>query len=358
MFAVFVNGGLKSKLKKSERLENMMSVLLINRALYDFATKYSSESRFPIFAWPEIDLKDRPFHPILNAHQVVKKTSSRGESFQQLKAVDIGSKKDLHCFAVNSRGDIILLHHDKITVIYSSGENKDVMFSNTTEKNVRGHLGLSVAVDSDDSVYAIRRREVRDENGGTKYDFVLYAFDENYNIKTVCVLDFLPTKIWDPFVYIAVDKNQNLIMLSDMNNQVYVCDNTGKLKFQFQRDGDDVRSLSISNNNDIMIVSDDYRAIHTYSTGGDLRSPIKVPDGHKALQVAFHHGICKIIVLAYVEKKDSYFWLSYSETGDLENSVLFCKKDQNVGLYPWETNVNSHPNGPLAVRWGNMMTFI
>ena len=352
MFSVFIKGGLKSMFNKSERLENMMSVLFINHALYDFATKYSSESR-NLLTWPGIELKARPFHPILNAQEVMMKTSSSGESFQQLKKVDIGSSVGFaYSFAVNSRGDIILLCYDKITVIYSTGENKDVMFPDTTEKKVLEHEGLSVAVDRDDNVYAVRLREVRDENGDTKYDFVLYAFDENYNIKNVCVLDFLDSVY--THLNIAVDKNQNLIMLTRGDNQVYVCANTGKLKFQFQRDGRLLWSLSISNNNDIMIVSHDCRAIHTYSTEGDLKSTIKLPVGHEALCVAFHYSICKIIVLTHVWNKESYFLLSYSETGKLENSVFFCKGYAGV-VYE---ALKSHPSGPLAVLYDSSVTFL
>ena len=351
MFAVFFKGGLKSRLNRSERLENMMSVLFINHALYDFATKYSSESR-NLLAWPGIELKARPFHPILHAQEVMMKTSSSVESFQQLKKVDIGSNvRYVYSFAVNSRGDIIILCQYKITVIYSTGENKDVMFLDTAEKRVLTRWELSVTVDRDDNVYAIRLREVCDENGCTKYDFVLYAFDENCDIKNVCVLDFLCTEKYTP-LNIAVDKNQNLIMLTALNNQVHVCDNTGKLKFQFQRDGSWLRSLSISNNNnDIMIVSNDHRAIHTYSIEGDLKSTIKLPDGHEAYDVAFRHSICKIIVLTYVKKEDSYFLLSYSETGELKNSVLFCKGYAGVEL-------KSHPSGPVAVRYNSSITYL
>ena len=353
MFSVFIKGGLKSMFNKSERLENMMSVLFINHALYDFATKYSSESR-NLLAWPGIELKARPFHPILNAQEVMTKTSSSGEFFQQLKKVDIGSSVGFaDSFAVNSRGDIILLCHDKITVIYSTGKNKDVMFFDITEKKVLGRCGLSVTVDSDDNVYAIKLRKVGDENGDTKFDIVLYTFDENYNIKNVCVLDFLCTEEWS-FINIAVDKNQNLIMVIEWNNQVYVCDNTGKLKFQFQRDGWRLRSLSISNNNDIMMISLEGSAIHTYSTEGDLKSTIKLPDGHEALCVAFHYSICKIIVLTYVWNKESLFLLSYSETGELENSVFFCKG------YAGEESVEmkSHPSGPVTVRYKTSITFL
>ena len=196
MFTVFFEGGLKSMINKSERLQNMMSILFINRALYDFATKYSSISRFPKLAFPGVELKARLFHQILNAHEVMTKTCTSGESFHELKPVDISLSVYVRSFAVNSCGDIILLDDDKITVIYSTGEIKDVMFPDSTEKNVLEHHGSSVAVDSNDNAYAIRRRRVGYENGTYKYAFVLYTLDENDNINNVCVLDFLCKDQW------------------------------------------------------------------------------------------------------------------------------------------------------------------
>ena len=253
-------------------------------------------------------------------------------------------------FAVNSRGEIILLTDDKITVIYSTGESKDVMFPDPTATNVVDVERNPIVVDSNDNVYAIRRLEARDENDSDKYHFVLYIFDENYNIKHVSVLDFLEAGEYR-YVNIAVDKNQKLIMITNWNNQVYVCDNLGNLKFQFERRGSLwLRTLSISKNNDIMIKSDDRRAVLTYSTEGNLKSTIKLPEGHEVLQVAFHHGICKIIVLTYVKKEESYFMLGYSETGELENSVFFSKS--------YGDDVKSHPSGPIAVRHINSIIFI
>ena len=348
MFAVFLKRGLKSMLKKAERLENIKSVLFINHALCDFAFKYSSESCY-LFTWPGIDLKDRKFHPILT------KTSTSEEFVQQLNRVVVDWRIRGAKFAVNSRGEIILLTNDKITVINSTGESKDVMFPDPTETNVVRAVRRSI-VDSNDNIYAIRQLDTRDENGSVKEDFVLYIFDENYNIKHVSVLDFLDAAgRYYSGVRIAVDKNQNLFMITDWNNQVYVCDNLGNLKFQFERDGSSWRCLSISKNNDIMIRSDDGRVVLTYSTEGNLKSTIKLPEGHKVVQVAFHHGICKIIVLTYVVKEDSLFLLGYSETGELENSVFFRIKGDT---YLWNTDMKSHPSGPIAVRFLNSMTFI
>jgi hypothetical protein len=148
-------------------------------------------------------------------------------------------------------------------------------------------------------------------------------------------------------VSIAVDKNQNLIAFTGWTDQVYICENTGKLKFQFERDGGHIPSLSISNN-DIMTVSHDRIAVQIYSTEGNLKSTIKVPEGHEARQVAFHHGICKIIVLTYAEKQDSCFLLGYSVTGKLENSVLFCKSNSEYSQFV--INMKSHPSGQVAVQ--------
>ena len=352
MFSVFFKGGLKSMLKKAERLENIKSVLSINHVLYDFASKYCTKSPIALLAWPGIELTGRTFHPILNANDVLSKTTSGGEFVPQLNRV-IDSRIRGPCFAVNSRGDIILLTDDKITIIYRRGESKDVMLREPTESNAADRWAMDVAVDSSDNVHVVRELATRDENGKEKYEFVLYVFDENYNIKNVSVLHFLTT-IDSLSVKIAVDKNQNLYMITSRDNQVYACDNAGKLKIKFKRDGYRLRRFSISNNNDVMIVSDDRSAVQIYTSEGDLKSTIKVPEGHKAWQVAFHHGMCKIIVLTYVWKQDFCFMLSYSETGDLENSVFFGKGD------PFEKHVNmkSHPSGPVAVRLNKIITFI
>ena len=352
MFSVFIKGGLRSMLKKAERLENIMSVLSINHVLYDFASKYCIKSPIALLAWPGIELTGRTFHPILNADDVLSKTSSGGEFVPQLNRVVDSRIRGSH-FAVSSRGDIILLTTDKITIIYSTGESKDVMLPEPTESNVTGRRAMAVAVDSNDNAYAVRRLESRGKYREL-YESELYVFDENYNIKNVSALHFLTTIGWFPDVKIAVDQNLNLYMIADCDNQVYVCDNAGKLKLKFNRDGCNLRSFSISDNNDVMIVSNDCSAVQIYTSEGDRKSTIKVPEGHGAARVAFHHGMCKIIVLTCVWKQDSYFILRYSEKGELENSVLFCKGDRFEDV----VNIKSHPSGPVAVFLNNIITFI
>ena len=344
MFAVFLNGGLKSMFKKAERLENIMSVLLINHALYDFASKYSSTSA-NIFSWPEIQLKDRTFHSLLDAHEIVRSIPS-GEVNRVIVHWILLPWED---FAVKSCGDIVILTDDKITVIYSTGESKDVMFPDTTKSNVVQLYNKSIAVDSSDNAYAVMWRKTRDEDGNVKSDYVLYVFDENYNIKLVSGLDFLDREEYTD-VTTAVNKSQTLIMCQV--NQVYVTDNTGKLISQFKRDGDPVRSLDISNNNDIMIASDDRSAVKIYTTEGNLKSTIKLPEDHTVIGAAFHHCVCKIIVLTYDRELHSLFLHGYSETGELESSVFLRRSEYFC------SKVKSHPNGTVAIQVWSSITLI
>ena len=144
MFSVFIKGGLKSMLKKAEELENILSVLSINHVLYDFASKYCTKSPHPTsLAWNRVD--GRTFHPILNADDVLSKTTSGGEFVPQLNRV-VDSRIRGPCFAVNSRGEIILLPLDNITIIYRTGERKDVTLPEPTESNEVQWLSLLKAM--------------------------------------------------------------------------------------------------------------------------------------------------------------------------------------------------------------------
>ena len=348
MFDVFCKRGLTSMLKKSERFENIMSVLFINHALYDFASKYCSELTIPL-AWPVIELTGRTLYPILNVDEVLQltKTSFCEEFVPQLNRVVVDPRIRSAYFVVNSRGEIILLTKNKMIIIYSTGESKDVMLPEPKETDVVDLWPRDVAVDSHDNVYAVTRLERRDEI------FVLDVFDKNYNIKHVSILDFFDGGGYRS-VNIAVDENQNLYIITHWDNQVYVCDNAGKLKFKFERDGVCLHSLSISNNDNVMIASDDLSSVQMYTTEGKLKSTIKVPEVHEAWRVAFHHGICKIIVLTYVEEQDSWFILSYSETGELENSLFFRKRHPERNCI----DIKSHPSGPAVVVMNETVTFI
>ena len=80
------------------------------------------------------------------------------------------------------------------------------------------------------------------------------------------------------------------------NGDSYVCDNVGQLKHKFELHTIGIPSIS-NKDYEIMISSSDRTAVNFYSEEGNLKSTIKLPEGHKAYVMAFHYVIRKIIVL-------------------------------------------------------------
>jgi hypothetical protein len=181
---------------------------------------------------------------------------------------------------------------------------------------------------------------------------VLDVLDENYNVKQDSRrLEFLKAPFSD--VKIAINKNNDIIMTEYCDPQVYIYDNTGKLKHKFERSLGCASILSISGQDEIMILSTNDQVVEIYSEEGNLKSTIKLPEGHEAYGLAFHYVICKIIILTYVEGK--YVLLYYTEAGELETTA-FCDKENPYAFK--SHNIKSHPSGPVAVIDKESITFI
>ena len=154
-------------------------------------------------------------------------------------------------------------------------------------------------------------------------------------------------------VMITINKNNDIIIGEAKYSDVFVCDKRGNLKHKFERKNVWLWNLSISNKNEIMVASEDERAVQIYSKEGNLKSTIKLPEGHEIRGVAFHFAFSKIIVLTYVEKKDSYFLLSFTEEDELETTTYFCEKADH-GI----PKITSYPSGGVAVVTRKIVTFI
>ena len=350
IFTVYLNGGIKSILNKSERAENVKSVMLINYVLFHYVWKFSSRYCCSVFTWPTIQLADRGFRPILEWQEVLTR-KSRGNELQ----IQPPNELLLHgpvlpeYSVVNSHCDVVIKHSSSIKVISKSGEVKAVKLP---QPRVIKHYITGLAVDSNDNVYVLRCLETRTENGDVKV-YVLYVLDKSYNVKHDWKLGFLQktSRFW---VRIAINKNDNIIMIIDDDPYVYVCDNTGKLKDKFKHDSGSLPSLSISGQDEIMISSKGLEAVRIYSEEGDLKSTIKLPEGHEVCGVTFHYAIGKIIVLTHVEENDSFFLLCYTEAGEMETSKLFGKRTTSE-YFPV---ITSHPSGPVVVVKERSITFI
>ena len=164
-----------------------------------------------------------------------------------------------------------------------------------------------------------------------------------------CKLDFLEAT--GHLVNIAFNNMNDIVMIKgDAPNSIYVCDNTGQLKFQFQRESYPYPrvSMNISNENEIIISANvRNRAIQIYTVEGKLKKVINLPEEHRVVGVAFHQFIFKIFVLSFEYKTASYFLLCYSATGDLESSTFFS--EWTGKRFRPRPNIVSNQNVPIAV---------
>ena len=187
-------------------------------------------------------------------------------------------------------------------------------------------------------------------------DLLYRQFHERYTVKHVSSLDFLDLDEMED-VNFAINKSNNLIMTSYLSS-VFISDNSGKLIHTFERDSSVFHELSISSKNEIMISSDDEKAVNFYTEEGNLASKIELPQRSDRRQhiygVAFHYVLDKIIVLAHVVKEGTCFLNFYSESGKLESTMFFCE----INDFEDAPSIISHPGGPVAVVRDKTITFI
>ena len=383
IFSVYFNGGVWSQLfGKEEREANVMSIMLINYVLFQFTLNYGGKLADRL-NWPAgiIELADRSFNPVLE-WQKVSLTESMGEEFgPPPNELVLDERINPPKSVVNAHGEIIVKHSDDEIKIISRTEDTKVVKLPEPSEDIRRISGL--AVDNSNNLHVVRYLKPR-PGPDVIVTYVLHVLDDNYNVKHVSTLDFLKKIDGSEFINIAINKNNDIILIRGRDSSVYVFDNCGKLKHKFERDSSFLRFLSISSQNEIMISSDDDKAINFYTELGKLTSTIKLPEGHDACGVAFHYVLGKIVALTHVWENKSYFLLCYSEAGELESSTFFCNVTrssyENESCYllcyseagkPESTpffcdvsgpesfpSITSHPAGPVAVFKEKRITFI
>ena len=345
VFNVYINGGVKSLINKAERVDTVKSIMLINYVLFEYVSKFGS-TYFSVLAWPTIELTERSFNPILSWLEISTRKSMGDELPQHPSGLKVNTVEDnfyLYQVAVNGNGDVVAIgYSNSVTVISKTGEKKEVGLPATYKYcEIVDQLTPGVAVDKNNNIYFVKWLKV---NGAEKSLYVLYILDANYNVKQEYKLDFLKGII-RIYVSIAVKKNNDIVITKWSDSEVFVCDDRGNLKHKFKRQPDFLGSLSISNKNEIMMRGSKYdNAVYIFSEEGNLKSTIKLLEGHEIRDVAFHFVFSKIIVATYVRKKDSFFFLCYTEKGELESTTYFNKSEDIIDL-----QITSHPNGPVVV---------
>ena len=360
IFSVYLGGGVKSILGKTERVENVKSIMMINYVLYQFVQKFNSQYYFK-FNWPIIQLNDRTFNPIWDWREVSERRSWGDELRQPPNRVEVdkGIYPFMFISAINSRGEIIVLFNDGVRIIFKTGKTKSflplpVLRSQDEDGNEMKREITGVAVDEENNVYLTVRyckdRHVKSENDQE----VLYVFDEHCNhVKHKSVLNFQP-RLRSVYVPLAVNKNKDIVMIGYDN--VYVCDVTGQLKYNFKPKCSPW-CIGVSENNEIIIGSLGDNTVEIYTEEGNQKTTIQLPADHErmgVLGVAFHFGISKIIVSSINLEKRSLYLHCYSETGEQHMSTCLGK----TAYFSFFSNITSHPSGPAAVVTENAILYL
>ena len=351
IFSVYLNGGVKSLLGKEERAANVKSVMMINSVLFQFTFKFGDKLTDRL-NWPAgtIELPGRSFNPVLEWQNVSSRKSMGGELDESPNVLVLEEEIDSWWLsAVNSHGEIITRHSDdEIKIISGSGKTK-VVKPEPESKSVRREIS-SIAVDKDNVIHVVSAS--RTEANVVGYE--LNVLDDSYNVKHVFALDFLEENSERlSSLKMSINKNNDIIIIRRNDPSVYVCDNCGKLKHKFEPDSFYQPGLSISNNNEIMMPSDDGKAVNFYTEKGYLTSTIKLPNDRQVIYgIAFHYVFGKTIVLAFDWTERSYFLLCYSETGELESTTFISNSRSE---FP---SLTSHPAGPVAAVQERSVTYI
>ena len=171
---------------------------------------------------------------------------------------------------------------------------------------------------------------------------------------TLRTLDFLEAT--GHGIKLAINSENDIIMTKNDYPDVYVCDNSGNLKFTFKRDSVQMPryAFAISNENDIMISSQRNKAVDIYTDGGNLKLVINLPVYHGVIGIALNHIICRIVVLSLNVRRDSFYLLCYTLTGELE-TLTFLSKRTEAEIPP---SIRSSPTVSFAIVWAKRIVYI
>ena len=361
IFSVFLGGGVKSFFKKTERTENVKSVMMINYVLYRFVSKFSNKYCSAL-AWPTIQLPGRSFNPIWSWEEVSTRKLWGEDFIQPPNLLKLNELMYPYNSAVNSRGEIVSINFvsGDMTVISRTGTTKLSFPTEDKKPSVIERRVLGVAINEENDVYLLIFEKTSKNVDG---HIALYILDEHYT--RVKHKSTRPSEFRFQIVAMAVNKNINIVTASDVDRDhyVYICDYTGQLKHKFvwERSKQEFgykMMASISDKNEVILASFRSGNVDLYTKEGKLKMTLELPAGHKVHGVAFHFIVRKIIVLSSLDDFSSpgkyYFFLHcYSETGKLENSTFFCKE---VGFFYFA--ITSHPSGPVAVFGKESITYI
>ena len=125
IFSVYLGGEFWSFFNKTERAENVKSIMMINYVLYQFVSKFCNK-HCSTLTWPKIQLSDRSFNPILNWEEISTRESWDGDLIQPPNELKLDKFINPVKSAINGRGEIVSINdvNGDITVISRTSTEK------------------------------------------------------------------------------------------------------------------------------------------------------------------------------------------------------------------------------------------
>ena len=352
-FSTYFKGGIKSKVHKDTRLENVKSVLSLNLAVSEFVARYSRELH-NITNWPRIHLptRDETIHTLVIDPYVVKEILET-EEFEEPENQLISDKLSFRFYyVINSKRELLQVDKDGncINIINKSGDVKRFCELRQATANHKGdHQRVTaLAIDCDDNVFLIIHFKEKTSN---EYVFVLFVYDSTGNEHHERVLHLQFEFRLSIMITLCV-VNNDIFIHKNQDNLIYICDGDGNLKSRLplkqnssDHSGDGHHFECVTNDDDIVVRTG--QNVLVYTKEGELKRTISVEINIKA--VRFNYITSKIEVL--VEKKSilgtmSYHIYSYSESDEVE--CLFLPVESNSLL-----RFLQHPAGVTALMIKN-----
>ena len=125
IFSVYLGSEFWSFFNKTERAENVKSIMMINYVLYRFVSKFCNK-HCSTLTWPKIQLSDRSFNPILNWEEISTRESWDGDLIQPPNELKLDKFINPVKSAINGRGEIVSINdvNGDVTVISRTSTEK------------------------------------------------------------------------------------------------------------------------------------------------------------------------------------------------------------------------------------------
>ena len=350
-FSVLIGGGIKSRFKKTKRLNNASAVQDMNLILFEFAKKFTKLPLLElIFHWPTISLGDEHYHPLFpDVHHELEESGLQVMS--SWADFTFNDEINPELAVVNSTGEIIGLTSDSDTFrVFSqrSGEIRSLCEGAKTI-HIGTHNVCAMGIDDEDNIYVITQFHETESSASC---FMLFIM--NGHKKLEYPVPFLPKSSIG--VRIAIHKGGKIAILDSEDSMLCFANvSVGLNSFKIEKIislrqpwlESDPSSMKIvpsyfTAGTDAFILYDENN-VYIVTESGNLQRQITIPKEDGIIEsIAINHTRKQILV--QTRTQSYYSLLSFSENGELLDNLLLASNELNQYVC-----LTSHPKGPVAL---------